>query len=78
MTNRQEVMLNDNVNLNFQYDEKLYKLGVNIHEGIITLEKIISEKETELKNIILLERNLPCTEVQEVVESDSKQEETKE
>ena len=37
---QQDFQLNDNANFVFQYGNKVYKLGVNIINGVITLEKL--------------------------------------
>ena len=51
----QELMLNDNANFVFRKGNKVYKLCVNIHSGLITLEELHKdEKERDMLQVFSL------------------------
>ena len=61
---QQDFQLNDNANFVFQYGNKVYKLGVNVTNGIITLEKLKkNQRKRDFINIITLPNEEPTTEV---------------
>lgn len=64
MAQQQDFQLNDNANFVFQYGNKVYKLGVNVINGVITLEELRKyQKKRDIKNIILIPYEEPNTEV---------------
>ena len=66
---QQDFQLNDNANFVFQYGNKVYKLGVNVINGVITLEKLKkNQRKRDFIKIITLPNEEPTTEVA-VVES---------
>ena len=61
---QQDFQLNNNANFVFQYGNKVYKLGVNIINGVITLEKLKkNQKKRDFVKIITLPSEEPTTEV---------------
>ena len=61
---QQDFQLNDNANFVFQYGNKVYKLGVNVMNGIVTLEKLKkNQKKRDFVKIIVLPNEEPTTEV---------------
>lgn len=61
---QQDFQLNDNANFVFQYGNKVYKLGVNVVNGVITLEKLKkNQKKRDFVKIITLPSEEPTTEV---------------
>ena len=63
---QQDFQLNDNANFVFQYGNKVYKLGVNVINGVIILEELRKyQKKQDIKKIILLPNEEPTTEVAE-------------
>ena len=61
---QQDFQLNDNANFVFQYGNKVYKLGVNVINGVITLEKLKkNQRKRDFIKIITLPNEEPTTEV---------------
>ena len=66
---QQDFQLNDNANFVFQYGNKVYKLGVNVINGVITLEKLKkNQRKRDFIKIITLPNEEPTTEVAVVEE----------
>lgn len=66
---QQDFQLNNNANFVFQYGNKIYKLGVNIINGVITLEKLKkNQRKRDFIKIITLPNEEPTTEVATVEE----------
>lgn len=64
MTQQQDFQLNDNANFVFQYGNKVYKLCVNVINGVIILEELRKyQKKRDVLKVITLPNEEPKTEV---------------
>jgi len=71
----EELMLNQNVNLNLQYNNKLYKVKINVMEGFIMVQEIISDDKYNIVSITDL--SCPTSEVVELNLKEKKKLETR-
>lgn len=52
---KNELMLNESVKLNFRYKQKLFKLSINLDNGLLLLEELHqNQKELDIKEVISL------------------------
>ena len=64
MAQQQDFQLNDNANFVFQYGNKVYKLCVNVINGVIILEELRKyQKKRDVLKVITLPNKEPKTEV---------------
>ena len=64
MAQQQDFQLNDNANFVFQYGNKVYKLCVNVINGVIILEELRKyQKKRDVLKVITLPNEEPKTEV---------------
>lgn len=67
-----EFQLNDNASFIFPYSNAVYKVTLNVENGVIILEELKKyQKKRDIKNIITLPDNEPSTEVMEVKSEDT-------
>ena len=53
---KKNLMLNESISLNFQHNRKVYRLGINLEDGLLVLEELHKDqKDKDIKKTVILE-----------------------